>query len=95
MLFAVRHEAALHLDDVLTRRTRLSVECKDRGLDGAPFVASIMGEELGWDDATIARELEHYRARVAAEVESQTMDDDRTADAARMGAPDIRTMGAE
>ena len=95
VLFAVRHEAALHLDDVLTRRTRLSVECKDRGLDGAPFVASIMGEELGWDDATIARELEHYRARVAAEVESQTMDDDRTADAARMGAPDIRTMGAE
>ena len=40
--FAVDHEAALHLDDVLTRRTRLSIECTDRGVDGAPFVASTM-----------------------------------------------------
>ena len=91
--FAVEHEGALHLDDVLTRRTRLSVECADRGVAGAPFVASIMADVLGWDEATISRELEHYEARVAAEIESQTMPDDRTADAARMGAPDIRTLG--
>ncbi|MDJ0790360.1 MAG: glycerol-3-phosphate dehydrogenase/oxidase [Acidimicrobiia bacterium] len=93
--FAVQHEGALHLDDVLTRRTRLSVECEDRGVKGAPFVASIMAEALGWDAATVARELEHYEARVEAELESQRMPDDHTADAARMGAPDIRTMGAE
>ena len=93
--FAVEHEGALHLDDVLTRRTRLSIECDDRGVDGAPFVAGIMGDVLGWDDVTVVRELKHYEARVAAEVESQTKPDDRTADAARMGAPDIRTMGAE
>jgi glycerol-3-phosphate dehydrogenase len=93
--FAVEREGALHLDDVLTRRTRLSIECPDRGVDGGPFVARIMGDVLGWDDATIERELKHYEARVAAEVESQTMPDDRTADAARMGAPDIRTKGAE
>ncbi|MDX6715681.1 MAG: glycerol-3-phosphate dehydrogenase, partial [Baekduia sp.] len=35
------------------------------------------------------RELEHYRARVAAERESQEQDDDLGADAARLGAPDI------
>jgi glycerol-3-phosphate dehydrogenase len=46
---------------------------------------------LGWDDAAIAGELEHYRARVAAERESQTAPDDLTADAARLGAPDVRT----
>lgn len=92
--FAVEHEAALHLDDVLTRRTRLSIECPDRAVLGAPFVAAIMGDVLGWSDATIERELEHYEARVAAERESQTMPDDRTADAARMGARDIRTLGA-
>lgn len=91
--FAVEREAALHLDDVLTRRTRLSIECRDRGVDGAPFVASIMADILGWDDATVARELEHYGARVAAEKESQMMPDDLTADAARLGAPDIRTLG--
>ena len=95
VLFAVEHEAALHLDDVLTRRTRLSIECTDRGVDGAPFVASIMARALDWDDATVERELEHYAARVEAELESQMMPTDHTADAARLGAPDIRTMGSE
>ena len=33
---------ALHLDDVLTRRTRLSIECEDRGTKAAPVVAKIM-----------------------------------------------------
>lgn len=91
--FAVEHEAALHLDDVLTRRTRLSIESLDRGVDAAPVVADIMAEILGWDDATVKRELEHYEARVAAERESQKMPDDLTADAARHGAPDVRTLG--
>ncbi|MCL1598748.1 MAG: glycerol-3-phosphate dehydrogenase [Actinomycetia bacterium] len=91
--FAVEHEAALHLDDVLTRRTRLSIESLDRGVDAAPVVADIMADVLGWDDVTIKRELEHYEARVAAERESQKMPDDLTADAARHGAPDVRTLG--
>ena len=50
-----------------------------------------MGEVLGWDDETRSRELWHYEARVAAERESQEQPDDRTADAARLGAPDVRT----
>ncbi len=91
--FAVEHEAALHLDDVLTRRTRLSIESLDRGIDAAPVVADIMAGILGWDEATVKRELEHYEARVAAERESQKMPDDLTADAARLGAPDVRTLG--
>jgi glycerol-3-phosphate dehydrogenase len=91
--FAVAQEAALHLDDVLTRRTRLSIESRDRGVEGARFVADIMAEILAWDRATIERELDHYRARVEAERESQRMHDDRTADAARMGAEDIRRLG--
>lgn len=92
--FAVENEAALHLDDVLTRRTRLSIESPDRGIAGAPVVATIMADVLGWDEATVNLELEHYEARVAAERESQTMPDDLTADAARLGAPDVRTLGA-
>ncbi|MCL1593790.1 MAG: glycerol-3-phosphate dehydrogenase/oxidase [Actinomycetia bacterium] len=94
ILFAVEHEGALHLDDVLTRRTRISIESTDRGVDSAADVASIMADVLGWDGATIKRELEHYEARVRAERESQTMPDDLTADAARLGAPDVRTLGA-
>ena len=93
VLFAVEHEGALHLDDVLTRRTRISIESQDRGVDSAPDVAAIMAHVLEWDDVTVKRELEHYEARVAAERESQTMPDDLTADAARLGAPDVRTLG--
>ncbi len=92
--FAVTHEAALHLDDVLTRRTRLSIECEDRGIKAAPVVARIMAGVLGWDEDTIVNEIDHYEKRVAAERESQTMPDDQTADAARLGAADIRTLGA-
>jgi len=93
-VYAASHEGALHLDDLLTRRTRISVETFDRGLTAAHAVAPLMGEVLGWDDAAVAREIEHYEARVAAEVESQKMPDDHTADAARMGARDVRTGGA-
>jgi len=91
IVHAATHEAALHLDDVLTRRTRISIEVPDRGVDAAPAAARLLAPVLGWDAATVERELTHYRARVAAELESQEMPDDRTADAARMGAPDVRT----
>jgi glycerol-3-phosphate dehydrogenase len=92
--FAVTNEGALHLDDVLTRRTRLSIESEDRGTKAAPIVAGIMAPLLGWDDTTVAREIDHYEKRVEAERESQTMPDDRTADAARLGAEDVRTLGS-
>jgi glycerol-3-phosphate dehydrogenase len=92
---AVTHEGALHLDDVLTRRTRISIETRDRGALAAPLAARIMGGLLGWDRLTEVREIEHYLARVRAELDSQRQADDRTADAARMGAPDVRTGQAE
>jgi glycerol-3-phosphate dehydrogenase len=91
--YATAHEGALHLDDVLTRRTRISVETFDRGLEAAAPVAERMGEVLGWDATTRAREIHHYQARVAAERESQQQPDDHTADAARLGAPDVRMGG--
>ena len=88
--YAASHEGALHLDDTLARRTRVSVESWDRGVASAETVADLMGEVLDWDDETRKREIEHYLARVEAERDSQRMPDDRTADAARMGAPDVR-----
>lgn len=92
-LYAATHEGALHLDDVLTRRTKISIEVPDRGLDASLPVARLMAEVHDWDEATVERELNHYRARVAAERESQTQPDDHTADATRMGAADVRTRG--
>ena len=91
IVYAVTHEGALHLDDIITRRTRLSIETRDRGLRAADETARLVAPHLGGDGETVERELEHYRARVAAEIDSQRQPDDRTADAARMGAPDVRT----
>ena len=89
--YAAAAEGALHLEDVLTRRTRISFETAHRGAAvAADAAAELMGDVLGWDAATRDREIDHYLARVAAERESQRMPDDLTADAARLGAPDVR-----
>ena len=88
--YAASHEGALHLEDVLTRRTRISIEVDDRGHAAAQEVAELVAPVLGWDAHDVAREVEHYRARVQAERESQHQPDDLTADAARLGAPDVR-----
>jgi glycerol-3-phosphate dehydrogenase len=89
-VYAASHEGALHLDDVLTRRTRISIETFDRGVGAAEHVARLLATVLGWDDDRVAREVAHYTARVAAERESQQQIDDLSADAARLGAPDVR-----
>jgi glycerol-3-phosphate dehydrogenase len=89
-VYAASHEGALHLDDILARRTRISIETWDRGVGAAAEVAELVAPTLGWDAAAIDREVEHYRARVTAERESQHQPDDLAADAARLGAPDVR-----
>jgi glycerol-3-phosphate dehydrogenase len=88
-VYAAQAEGARHLEDVMTRRTRISIETFDRGLAAAPDAARLIGGVLGWTDDQIKREVEHYRLRVEAERASQEQPDAATADAARLGAPDI------
>ncbi|HOF64294.1 MAG TPA: FAD-dependent oxidoreductase, partial [Dermatophilaceae bacterium] len=88
IVYAASHEGALHLDDILARRTRLSIESFDRALTASRPAAELVAGVLGWDAATIEDEVEHYRQRVEAERISQTMPDDAAADAARLKAPD-------
>jgi glycerol-3-phosphate dehydrogenase len=87
--YACTHEGALHLDDVLARRTRISITTWDRGLEASTPAARLMAEVLGWDEATTAAEVEIYRARVEAERRSQEQPDDRAADLERTAAPDV------
>ncbi len=94
-VYAATAEGALHLDDILARRTRISIETWDRGLAAAEEIAGLVAPLLGWDAAAIDREVEHYRSRVHAERESQSQPDDLSADAARLGAPDVRTGGRQ
>ena len=83
------HEGARHLDDVLARRTHLSIETPDRGTRAARPVADLMAAELGWDATRTAVEVDHYLRRVEAERQSQLMPTDQEADEARVSAPDI------
>jgi glycerol-3-phosphate dehydrogenase len=89
VVYAVTHEGARHLDDVLTRRTRISIETFDRGVTAAPHAARLMAGELGWDDARTADEVDHYLRRVEAERQSQLKPTDQEADEARVKVADI------
>ncbi|MCX6466850.1 MAG: glycerol-3-phosphate dehydrogenase/oxidase [Pseudonocardiales bacterium] len=89
VVYAASHEGARHLEDVLARRTRISIETFDRGIGAVEEAARLMAPVLGWSDDQVEREVEHYRKRVDAERESQKMPDDETADSARMGAPEV------
>ncbi|HEY8700639.1 MAG TPA: glycerol-3-phosphate dehydrogenase/oxidase [Arthrobacter sp.] len=88
-VYAATHEGARHVNDVLTRRTRISIEAWDRGVSAVPVVAKLMGEVLGWSDVQRDSEIKYYIARVEAERLSQQQPDDVSADAARLGVEDI------
>jgi glycerol-3-phosphate dehydrogenase len=90
ILYAVTHEGALHLEDVLTRRTRISIEYPHRGVESAAAVADLIAEVLGWDAERRATEVDSYIARVDAERRSQARFDDEAADAVRTAAPEVR-----
>ncbi|HEY2059174.1 glycerol-3-phosphate dehydrogenase/oxidase [Amycolatopsis sp. NBC_01480] len=90
VVYAATHEGALHLEDVLARRTRISIEYAHRGVDCAKQVAQLVGEVLGWSAETVEREVEVYTARVQAEKESQSQATDDLADALRAAAPEAR-----
>ena len=87
--YAVSHEGARHLDDVLTRRTRISIETFDRGVKAARPAAQLMADELGWDEERLEDEVDHYLRRVEAERQSQRARTDSEADEARVSAPEI------
>ncbi|GAA2614876.1 glycerol-3-phosphate dehydrogenase/oxidase [Dactylosporangium fulvum] len=87
--YAVLAEGARHVEDVLTRRTRISIETFDRGLTAVGPVAALMAGLLGWPAEQTDREVERYRLRVEAERASQDQPDDMAADLIRLEAPDV------
>ena len=55
--FAVRHEMAAHVTDVLIRRLPLGLLHMDHAREAATAVARIMAGELGWDAARQGHEI--------------------------------------
>ena len=88
--YAAAAEGALHLEDILARRMRISIEYPHRGVDCAREVAEVVAPILGWTPEDVDREVNTYIARVDAEVQSQQQPDDESADALRAAAPEAR-----
>jgi len=72
--YAVTHENALHVEDILMRRTRLFIESADAGAAAAAEVAAIMGRLLGWSRRRRAAETRRYLDLVQAEQPVLAMD---------------------
>ncbi|MEA5155748.1 glycerol-3-phosphate dehydrogenase/oxidase [Raineyella sp.] len=79
VVYAVTHEGALHLSDVLERRVRLAVEQRDGGCATLDEIGELVAPLLGWDDATLDREKASYRRAVEARRAAAEAPDDATA----------------
>ena len=89
VVYATREEGALHLEDVLVRRSHINIEVQDRGRAAAPVVADLMAKELGWSDEQRDAELEAYLTRIDAELKANAAPTDEEAQEARREAPDV------
>ncbi|HET7719299.1 MAG TPA: glycerol-3-phosphate dehydrogenase C-terminal domain-containing protein, partial [Acidimicrobiales bacterium] len=65
--FAAEQEMVLSLDDVLSRRTRARLLARDASAEAADSVAALIAGPLGWSPDEQRRQVEQYRASVAAE----------------------------
>ena len=92
VVYAVTHEGARHLDDVLSRRTRIAIETSDRGIGAAEEVSELMAKVLSWDELTVKRELAAYRDVVEAELAAESEPDDQRAEQRVESVPPLFAM---
>jgi glycerol-3-phosphate dehydrogenase len=83
VVYAVTHEGALDLDDVLSRRTRIAIEYPDRGLAAAEEVAGLVAGPLRWSDEERQEAVRNYTDLARAERDALAAPDDTTALAGR------------
>lgn len=62
--FAVRHEMAQTLCDVLARRTHIALLDPNQASAAVPAVAALMARELGWDEAETTRQIALYQQQI-------------------------------
>jgi len=68
-VYAVRHEMATSLLDVLLRRTRAHLFDRAACLDAVDSIGSLLADELGWDAIETERQIQDYR-RICADEEA-------------------------
>lgn len=79
IVYAFTHEGALHLEDVLHRRTRIAYEYPEGGTAVLPELAEIAKAVLSWSAATARDEIGLCRRRAAAVAEAALEADDASA----------------
>jgi glycerol-3-phosphate dehydrogenase len=89
VLYAIRFEGALHIEDVLARRTRYDIETKDRGVAVAEFVGQMMATELGWNTTRTKAEVQYYRDSIGAALTAEQLSTDKAANAVRTDIPSL------
>jgi len=89
IVYAITHEGALHLEDVMDRRTRMVYEYPDEAKAALPEVARIAADQLRWAAGRLTSELASYRAIAAADAAAALEPDDASAARARAVAPSV------
>ena len=64
LVYAVKHEMAKTLSDLLIRRTHLAFEARDHGKGVAPFAADLVAPLLGWDENAKRARISEFNADV-------------------------------
>ncbi|MDN3668674.1 glycerol-3-phosphate dehydrogenase/oxidase [Echinicola jeungdonensis] len=60
VIWAIREEMAIKLEDILSRRIRLLILDAKAALEAAPKVAEVMAAEIGLEDSWVKEELEDF-----------------------------------
>ncbi|HRD36554.1 MAG TPA: glycerol-3-phosphate dehydrogenase [Candidatus Nanopelagicaceae bacterium] len=59
-LYAITHEAALSIDDLLSRRTRIAFEASDSGLSITSYLGELLGNFAGLGKKEITKSITEY-----------------------------------
>ena len=68
IVYAVTHEGAMSVDDVISRRTRLAFEAPHAGIELAEEIATLIAPYLGWGVKEKKASIAEYREQVESEV---------------------------
>ena len=74
LVYAVREEMALTLDDVLARRTRARIQRAHDAMAAAPALARLLAPELGWDEREAADQASRFVASCQKELLTAGLD---------------------
>jgi glycerol-3-phosphate dehydrogenase len=66
VVYAARYEAALSIDDVLSRRLRLTITDRRAAFEAAALTASLLAKELHWSKNQLKNLLQQFRDDLTA-----------------------------